>query len=198
MRFGWRSTLTAIWTTVAVVGLSGCESFPWETFQWPNQARSRPDKAVATPSTAERPETVAVAPTPVKPPGLPDRPAPAKPKVRLPPPPAKPNVASPEGEEVVALNAPALPEVRPLPPARLVGLSEAGAESILGKATAISEQPPAVVWQYANNDCQLSLFFYMDVNKRLFRVLTYEVTPKYTDAARCVGTLHESHARNIH
>ena len=195
MKFGWRSWARATCVAAAIAGLSGCESVAWENFPWPGRDAGA-EKAAPPPITVE-PPLAAAAPAPVKPPGLPDHPAPAKPKVIQSPPP-KPDAAEPEGGEVALLETPVVPEVRPMPPARLVGLSEEGTESILGKAVSVSEQPPAQVWLYTNDQCQLSLFFYMDVNKREFRVLTYEIFPKYVDEARCVGTLHESHARNIH
>jgi hypothetical protein len=49
-------------------------------------------------------------------------------------------------------------------------------EALLGRPTKEEEKPPAKVWTYSGTDCELTIFFYADINTQQFRALTYEVT----------------------
>jgi hypothetical protein len=83
---------------------------------------------------------------------------------------------------------PPAPESLPLPrrkPARaadgtqlqmeqLIGLDQSAAADLLGQPALQGERPPAKVWTYNAEACELSLFFYADINTRVFRALTYE------------------------
>jgi hypothetical protein len=60
-------------------------------------------------------------------------------------------------------------------PKELVGLDFAQTEHLLGKPTKQDEKPPAKVWTYNGTDCDLTIFFYADINTRQFRALTYEI-----------------------
>jgi len=49
-------------------------------------------------------------------------------------------------------------------------------ERLLGPPTSRSDKPPAKVWTYETSECTVSIFFYADVNTRVFRSLTYAIT----------------------
>lgn len=103
-------------------------------------------------------------------------------------PPAEPVAPSTPPEQ-----PPTPPEVVPLPghkpepagvvvpttgedPKQLVGLGFGETEALLGPPTREDEKPPAKVWTYSGTDCELTIFFYADINTQQFRALTYEVT----------------------
>jgi hypothetical protein len=62
-----------------------------------------------------------------------------------------------------------------LDPARLVGLTEQETIRLLGAPTRTADQPPAKYWQYASRRCVLRVFFFMEMNSRDFRTLSYEL-----------------------
>src|SRR5262249_62353789 len=59
-------------------------------------------------------------------------------------------------------------------PKQLVGLDFAQTEHLLGKPARQQEKPPAKVWVYNGTECDLTIFFYADINTGVFRALTYE------------------------
>lgn len=69
----------------------------------------------------------------------------------------------------------------------VVGYSEDEVVMNFGAPKLITQQPPAVVWDYPSRSCRLSLFFYKDVNRDTFRVLTYEVEPAAIDPSVCIA-----------
>lgn len=84
-----------------------------------------------------------------------------------------------------------------LNPERLIGLSTFQTESMLGIPALQDERPPAKVWTYNAKACVLSIFFYPDINTRIFQALTYEFNAEVkTDAAkrRCLEELVREHA----
>ncbi len=84
-----------------------------------------------------------------------------------------------------------------LDPERLIGLSTFQTESLLGMPALQDERPPAKVWTYNAQSCVLSIFFYPDINTRVFQALTYEFNAEVkTDAARrrCLEELVREHA----
>jgi hypothetical protein len=103
---------------------------------------------------------------------------PAEPVVSAPPepPPAPPPEAVPlpgHKPEPVGAVAPTAPGEDPK---QLVGLGFGETEALLGRPTKEEEKPPAKVWTYSGTDCELTIFFYADINTQEFRALTYEVT----------------------
>lgn len=78
-----------------------------------------------------------------------------------------------------------------LQPSDVVGRSEGDVEKLFGSPRIIEEKPPAIVWRYPSQTCNLSLFFYMDVNSKSFRVLTFEVEPKTKNAEICMNNLQK-------
>lgn len=100
---------------------------------------------------------------------------------------------------------PPVPDRKPAPqvarteiqPDRLIGLSTFQTESLLGIPALEDERPPAKVWTYNAKNCVLSIFFYPDINTRVFQALTYEFNEEVkTDAAkrRCLEELVREHA----
>jgi hypothetical protein len=84
-----------------------------------------------------------------------------------------------------------------LDPERLIGLSTFQTESLLGVPALEDERPPAKVWTYNAKVCVLNIFFYPDINTRVFQALTYEFNEEVkTDAAkrRCLEELVREHA----
>jgi hypothetical protein len=110
-----------------------------------------------------------------------------------------------EAEPVAAEDPLPLPTRKPdtlvrrtdLDPERLIGLSTFQTESMLGIPALQDERPPAKVWTYNAKACVLSIFFYPDINTRVFQALTYEFNAEVkTDAAkrRCLEELVREHA----
>jgi hypothetical protein len=92
-----------------------------------------------------------------------------------PPPPPEPAPLPAQKPAQVATMAPvAAPPPGP-DPKELVGLDFAQTQHLLGKPTRQDEKPPAKVWTYNGTDCDLTIFFYADINTRQFRALTYEI-----------------------
>jgi hypothetical protein len=80
----------------------------------------------------------------------------------------------------------------PHPSKGLVGLDQPEVTRVLGAATEQFEQPPAMVWRYKNANCELDLFFYLDLHSNRMRTLHYAVKGNGDDPARrrdCVESL---------
>lgn len=86
----------------------------------------------------------------------------------------------------VPARKPKLPALASLPPprveeedksgfARLHGLDQSGTQALLGEPQQRMEVPPAILWRYASRDCDLDVYFYLDLESRAMRVLHYEV-----------------------
>jgi hypothetical protein len=81
--------------------------------------------------------------------------------------------------------SPPLPERKPdsvatgsvarVDPKQIVGLGFRQTEDLLGLPAKQEEKPPAKVWIYSADGCELDIFFYADINTREFRALTYEI-----------------------
>jgi hypothetical protein len=107
--------------------------------------------------------------------------APAQTVVAPEPPPAPPPPPEPaplpaqKPEQLATTMAPvAAPPPGP-DPKQLVGLDFAQTQHLLGKPAKQEEKPPAKVWVYNGTNCDLTIFFYADINTRQFRALTYEI-----------------------
>ena len=111
------------------------------------------------------------------PPGHATRHAAPEPPAPPPPPPAARAAAGGEARAVRDHGGGAGP--RAVAPARipseLVGLDFAQTQHLLGEPARQEEKPPAKVWVYNGTDCDLTIFFYADINTREFRALTYEI-----------------------
>lgn len=111
-------------------------------------------------------------------------PEPAEPKVPGPP------VSKPKPPAIPA------PLTKPssLEPQALVGLGEEDITQLLGEPREVRNDPPAMVWNYAANDCKLDLFFYLDLKSQDFRALAYNFEPNTTDGAKkaCLARIQET------
>lgn len=98
--------------------------------------------------------------------------------------------------EQVAAATEAEPQEPDVRPDQLIGLDQTAAADLLGQPSLQNEKPPAKVWTYNSKDCVLSLFFYPDINTRIFRSLTYEIKSEdETDAGkqRCLAYFVRPH-----
>jgi hypothetical protein len=97
-----------------------------------------------------------------------------EPPAAPPPPPPVPPVPAEKPAQVATM----APVAAPLPgpdPKELVGLDFAQTQRLLGQPSRQEEKPPAKVWVYNGTNCDLTIFFYADINTREFRALTYEI-----------------------
>jgi len=114
-------------------------------------------------------------------PTLPPAPPPAEtaaaPEPPAPPPPPPPEPAplpAQKPAQVAATQPIAAPPPGP-DPKELVGLDFGQTQHLLGKPSRQEEKPPAKVWVYDGTNCDLTIFFYADINTQQFRALTYEI-----------------------
>jgi hypothetical protein len=97
-------------------------------------------------------------------------------------PPPEPSSPSPEA----AFASPSAGSTGPPPPqtSELIGLDQPAATRLFGQATERSEEPPATVWRYKSNTCELDLFFYLDLRSGRMRTLRYALKGAGADALR--------------
>lgn len=93
-------------------------------------------------------------------PPLPAEPPPPRP-ARKPRPPSPGNVSGEQQE--------------PLDPERLIGLGQEDAENWLGHPSDRTEAAPAQIWHYLGHDCQIDVYFYLDLQSKVMRALHYDV-----------------------
>ena len=67
---------------------------------------------------------------------------------------------------------------------KLIGLDQPAAIRMFGAAAERSEEPPATVWRYKNANCELDLYFYLDLRSGRMRTLHYAVRGDGGDRAR--------------
>lgn len=116
--------------------------------------------------------------------GVPDKPAPS------------PATNSPSTASVPApAPPPRAPEPERIDPKRLVGLTRDQVAALIGKPNAITDTPPATVWQYRIDMCTLDVMFYMDLGTQTFRALAYEVhvnDPSRQAEPECLGRIRSA------
>jgi hypothetical protein len=71
--------------------------------------------------------------------------------------------------------SPSATEGEPVDPEHLIGLDQRDAESWLGSPDQRTDAPPGTIWRYLSKDCQVDVYFYLDLQKGVMRALTYEV-----------------------
>jgi hypothetical protein len=126
-----------------------------------------------TPPVAEPPPP----PIAVVKPAIPPRPT------RKPPPPPLPPGGQPS-------------EAQPVDPERLIGLDQRDAESWLGTPNQRTDAPPGTIWRYLSKDCEVDVYFYLDLQKGVMRALTYEVRSEdivERRSERCFQQLVDEH-----
>jgi hypothetical protein len=104
------------------------------------------------------------------------------------PPPRKPNPP--------AATTARLPPQTPTPEAndvdQLIGLDQPQVASLLGEPRTRAESPPATIWRYGGPNCEVDVYFYLDLQSQTMRALHYEVrshdAPERS-AQRCYNAL---------
>jgi len=106
-------------------------------------------------------------------------------------------------DEVPALIEPEVPAATPSPTAvaspqmqELIGLDQPAATRLFGAAAERSEEPPATIWRYKTANCELDLFFYLDLRSGRMRTLHYRFRGDATDSAARQNCLRDLAARN--
>jgi hypothetical protein len=101
---------------------------------------------------------------------------------------------SPAPQQLTALPPPA--PAPGLPPAgnldRLIGLDQPHVAGILGSPRSRAESPPATIWRFGGANCDLDVYFYLDLQSQAMRALHYEVRSHDApdqSAQRCYETL---------
>lgn len=110
-----------------------------------------------------------------------------------PPPPRKPAAPGVPASPAVAR----LPETAPSPPGpagfdRLIGLDQPQLMNVLGEPVTRAEAPPATIWSYQGQACELKVYFYFDLQSQAMRALHYEVRSHdlpERSAQRCYNAL---------
>jgi hypothetical protein len=94
--------------------------------------------------------------------------------------------------------APALGPAAAAPPQvqELIGLDQPSAIRLLGTAAERREEPPATIWRYKTANCELDLFFYLDLRSDRMRTLRYAFGGDVTDSAARQNCLRDLVARN--
>ena len=112
---------------------------------------------------------------PAAPPPPPQAVAPA-PVVALPrPPPRKP---APPGASLARLPAGETPVASEADSGsfdRLIGLDQPQVTELLGAPATRVDSPPATIWRYAGADCEVDVYFYLDLQSQRMRALHYEI-----------------------
>jgi hypothetical protein len=103
-------------------------------------------------------------------------PAPPRPVRKPTPPPAQQPAEQPtEQPAEQSTEPPPIAEREPVDPQHLIGLDERATESWLGAPNQRADAPPGTIWHYLSKDCQVDVYFYLDLQKGVMRALTYEV-----------------------
>jgi hypothetical protein len=185
---------TQRWAVLLVLGLAlmlaGCDTFG-------------PGSAPANPGV----QPTAAAPLPQPPPRKPPPPA-GTTLARLPPsagqvetpPTAAPLAPAPEStalpppsppqQQLTALPPPSAPSAGTLD--RLIGLDQSHVAGLLGNPRSRAESPPATIWRFGGSNCDLDVYFYLDLQSQAMRALHYEVRSHDApdqSAQRCYETL---------
>lgn len=95
------------------------------------------------------------------------------------------------GEEASPGAGPASDAIKPLQPKSLVGMTPDEIRAMLGAPASERADPPATVWTWRHERCEVDVFFYMDIGNQTFRALTYEFRGAKRREAKCLGALKE-------
>jgi hypothetical protein len=124
-----------------------------------------------------------------------------------PPPPVimtPPRVPRPTRKPPVPLR---VPKPKPAPPAtedeviepkRLIGLDQSQTAQWLGEPDQRIDGSPAIIWRYLTRNCQVEVYFYLDLQGRQWKALHFEVTSDYIDgrrSERCFQQIVDEHRR---
>jgi len=99
----------------------------------------------------------------------------------LPPPAAAPPQRKKEDRKPVqTATAPMAPT-----PVQLVGMDESQLGQMFGQPAAVETHPPGKTLRYRRQECVLSLALFLDVETRIYRTLSYEVSSDDNNAGAC-------------
>lgn len=90
-----------------------------------------------------------------------------------------------------------MPPKKPLSPntgmttAALVGKTFDEIESALGRPESVRDEKPAVVYRYRATGCELKLIFFMDIERKQFRVLSYDIAATREESHDLQACLNE-------
>jgi hypothetical protein len=118
----------------------------------------------------------------------------------LPPPPQPTALPPPPQQQLTALpppSAPAAPAAGNLD--RLIGLDQSHVAGILGSPRSRAESPPATIWRFGSANCDLDVYFYLDLQSQAMRALHYEVRSHDApdqSAQRCYEALVDERRAN--
>ncbi|MBV9521667.1 MAG: hypothetical protein JO010_02665 [Alphaproteobacteria bacterium] len=119
-------------------------------------------------------ESAPPAPSPLaEPPPVAEAPSPPPVAEPLPPRPAR-KPAPPAPMARIAPTEPSEPPP-PIDPQRVIGLDQAEASQWLGEPGERTEAAPATIWRYTSQDCEVDIYFYLDLQHKVMRALHYEV-----------------------
>jgi hypothetical protein len=100
-----------------------------------------------------------------------------------------------------------VPKSKPAPPAtqdevnepkRLIGLDQSQTAQWLGEPDQRIDGLPATIWRYLTRNCQVDVYFYLDLQGRQWQVLHFDVTSDYIDgrrSERCFRQIVDEHRR---
>ena len=152
------------------------------------------DSGVETPpapqATAEAP-AVDVTPAPSPPPRPAHKPAPPAPET-----------GSAEPTETGSTEPTEAGSAEPreaVDPTRVIWLDQPGTADWLGEPSQRTEAPPATIWRYVSRDCEVDIYFYLDMQHRIMRALHYEVRSNdivERGPQQCFQQLVDEHQRN--
>ena len=77
-------------------------------------------------------------------------------------------------------------------PESLIGADPIKAVRLLGAPDEVREEPPATVWAFREGECQVELYFYLDLESERLKTLGYEIyAPEDTADSRqlCLNRL---------
>jgi hypothetical protein len=83
-------------------------------------------------------------------------------------------------------------------PNRLIGLDESQTAQWLGEPNQRTDGSPATIWRYLTRDCQVDVYFYLDMQTGIRRALHFDVTSDYIDegrSERCFQQIVDEHRR---
>jgi len=78
----------------------------------------------------------------------------------------------------------------------LIGLDQPAATRLFGTAAERSEEAPATIWRYKTANCELDLFFYLDLRSGRMRTLHYAFKGDAADSAHRQNCLKDLATRN--
>jgi hypothetical protein len=147
-----------------------------------------PEPELPAPPPAARPAApqheASLPPTPTPPPGPPRparKPAPPTPSASAEPPPPVGSAPVQEASRPPAIVRPAADALRQMRPEDVVAL--------LGEPWQRAEAAPAVIWRYVGRGCQLDLYFFLDLQSKVTRVLDYKFLPDGVPRDPCLDEL---------